>query len=569
MSNLSDRERLLRTAADFASADKRDARTAARLKQVASSRNVSDSVAYSTILNYGRDLMAQGRQATAFELFTQLTHINIEDSDEKQYTNFVLGLYLLLGASADEIGMMNLGLEYYTRGLSMAEACKNERMMASFLNNIGVCYFRVKDLKRSEDYIRRSLALNMKHKSRRDLFLNYNNLAEIELGKNHTESALDNSLLALQQLQDQTRQDADLYYYMQSNIGVLYTKKKDFGLAESYLTNAMVHQRELGFNSDLFETYMNFSDLFKAKNMLDSAEYYATQARLITGQLDNAMLVSRAMEQQARIEELQGDYEKSSGLLSDAYALRDSLRMAENRNRMEQCQRIYEIERANSADKSLMAQWNPVVVFFVMFGILVVMIFILVKLFIYKRNRDRAIKEKVALNREIQQVHEKQIQDARRSKEELQQALDLTHRQLTTFTMDKLRSKEIQGDIVADLRKLLLDINPRSKEVRNEIEVIIRKLSRFNAGDDWTEFHYYFEKVNPSFYRRLMDKHPNITEKEKRLCAFLALGLSSKEIAQITFREVRSIESSRNRLRKKLDLAADANLTEYCKEFTI
>ena len=51
--------------------------------------------------------------------------------------------------------------------------------------------------------------------------------------------------------------------------------------------------------------------------------------------------------------------------------------------------------------------------------------------------------------------------------------------------------------------------------------------------------------------------------KEKRLCAFLRLGLSSKEIAAITYKEVRSVESARNRLRRKLNINLEENLIEF------
>lgn len=569
MSNMSDRERLLHISAGFASTDRRDANVLKDLKKLQATPSIPDSTVYQTILAFGRKMMGEGRQASVFDLFTQLTRVEVKESSSKPYTHFLLGLYLLIGASADEIGMMNLGLEYYTRGLSIAEESGEKKMQASFLNNIGVCYFKVKDIKKSDECFQKALLINKELGIGAEVFLNYNNLAEIDIANNHLDKALDNSLLALQQLNPGKPEDSDYYFYMQSNIGSLYTKMKKYDLAQSYLTNAMNHQRNIDNLPYLFETYLNLSNLYIATNQLDSAKYYAENARDITASLDNGLLTSRAMEQQAKVDDLIGDYKSSAELIRSALALRDSLSVEENRNRMEQCQRIYEIESANAGDESVMASWNPIVVFFVMFGIVVILVFILVKLFIYKRNRDKALEEKASLNREIQRVHETQMQEAKRNREELQEALDLTHRQLTTFTMDKLRAKEIQNDITTDLRKLLLEINPRSKEVKENIQVIIRKLSRFNAGDDWNEFHYYFEKVNPSFYRRLMEKHPNITEKEKRLCAFLSLGLSSKEIASITFREVRSIESSRNRLRKKLELDADANLTDYCKEFAL
>jgi DNA-binding NarL/FixJ family response regulator len=59
-----------------------------------------------------------------------------------------------------------------------------------------------------------------------------------------------------------------------------------------------------------------------------------------------------------------------------------------------------------------------------------------------------------------------------------------------------------------------------------------------------------------------------LTVKEKRLCAFISLGLSTKEIAAITFREVRSCESSRNRLRKKMGVSPDTDLTAFLRHLT-
>lgn len=78
---------------------------------------------------------------------------------------------------------------------------------------------------------------------------------------------------------------------------------------------------------------------------------------------------------------------------------------------------------------------------------------------------------------------------------------------------------------------------------------------------------YYFEQEHQSFYENLQKAYPALTYKDVRLCSFLKLGLSSKEIASITFKEVRSVESARNRLRKKMNLDADVNLIEFFARF--
>lgn len=568
LSGMSDQDRLLQITADVASADKRDAKVQAAMKQLIDRRQKADTTVYNAILKYGRQLMAQGRQEVAFELFSQLTGPEINEKNDDEFTDFSLGMYLLLGASVEEIGMMNLGLEYYTKGLRMAENCGNEQMQANFLNNIGVCFFKVKDVRRAKEYFSKALALNRRLGKGREIFLNYNNLAEIDIADGNLNKALDNSLLALQQIKPSDQSDADLYFYMQSNIGALYTKMRQYELAESYLTNAIEHQTALDFPSDLYASYINKSELGIATQRYDSALYYADKALAITSRLNNPLMRSQAMIQQAKVYELKGEYDRGFKILTQAYALKDSIDMAENRDRIEQYRRIYELDKSNSGRRSVMASWNPVVVFFVMFAVVLVLVFITAKLFIYKRNRDRALADKARLHREIQHIHESQMGEALQARRELQEALALSHRQLTTYTMEKVRLSQSIEDASGDLKRLLLDVGPRSKDLAEGLRGVIRKLSRLNSGDDWSEFHYHFEKVNPSFYRRLQEAHPSITEKEKRLCAFLSLGLNTKEIAQLTFREVRSIESSRNRLRKKLELPSDANLTDYCRSFS-
>ena len=69
------------------------------------------------------------------------------------------------------------------------------------------------------------------------------------------------------------------------------------------------------------------------------------------------------------------------------------------------------------------------------------------------------------------------------------------------------------------------------------------------------------------FFRSSRNATPDLTTNDKHLCALLRLGLSTKEIASITFKEVRSIESGRNRLRKKLGLPEKEDLVKFLSEF--
>lgn len=570
MSSKTGTEHLLQMVTDYAAKNKKDKEYAKKFRNMLTAVP-HDTIAYNAILNYGRSMMADGRQADVFELLTQLIQTGRIDTKDRHQVKFILALYVQLGAAADEIGMLNVSMEYYARGRSMAEELKDEQSLARFLNNIGVCYFHMGDLKKAEEYFQKSMSINKKLRLNHDIFLNYNNLAEVDVACGRLDDALNNALLAMQYLDSGSNSKDPMVksqmYYIHTQIASLYLKKKDYDMAKSYVVNAITQQRKVGYKSDLFESCMIYSDLFRQTNQPDSAKVWAIEAHKVIEGLGNVLLESRALEQLSKIEEEQGDYRSGLMHLQQASALRDSLQLEENRNRMEQCQQIYEIERENSRDTSFMARQNPVVVFSILSVIVMILIFILAKWALDKRKLSRTLKAKTELDREVQQMHARQLEAAAQKQEEMQEALDLTHRQLTTFTMQKLRAKENHADIISDMRKLLIDINPRSKELRTNVQNIISKLSRSRANDDWTEFQYYFERVNPVFYKNLLEKHPDVTEKEKRLCALLSLGLNTKEIAQITFREVRSIESSRTRLRKKLGLSTEDDLNSYCQEF--
>ena len=111
-----------------------------------------------------------------------------------------------------------------------------------------------------------------------------------------------------------------------------------------------------------------------------------------------------------------------------------------------------------------------------------------------------------------------------------------------------------------------MELNPKDRSHKQHLQQILSKLQQQNTTNNWNEFRYYFEQVHPSFYENLEKRYPDLTIKEKRLCAFLRLGLSSKDISAITFKEVRSVESARNRLRKKLGMTPDGNLTEFLSQ---
>ena len=95
------------------------------------------------------------------------------------------------------------------------------------------------------------------------------------------------------------------------------------------------------------------------------------------------------------------------------------------------------------------------------------------------------------------------------------------------------------------------------------IKIIDKNL---NNTDDWKMFQEAFNNADKKFLNKIKAKHPELTPNDLRLCAYLRLNLSSKEIAPLLNISPRSVEVKRYRLRKKMILPHDANLTHYILE---
>ena len=92
----------------------------------------------------------------------------------------------------------------------------------------------------------------------------------------------------------------------------------------------------------------------------------------------------------------------------------------------------------------------------------------------------------------------------------------------------------------------------RSEEVSKKIKSSLKKLS---AQDNvWEMFRVYFEEVNQRFFDRLYRVAPDLTKSEIRMCAYILAGMTSKEIASLTNRSVRTIDCIKYNLRCKLNI---------------
>jgi FixJ family two-component response regulator len=102
-----------------------------------------------------------------------------------------------------------------------------------------------------------------------------------------------------------------------------------------------------------------------------------------------------------------------------------------------------------------------------------------------------------------------------------------------------------------------------------ELKKLIRILNQESKIDkEWDQFAEYFDNTHSDFLKAIKEIHPNLNAHELKLCAYLRMNLSSKEMAQLMNISVRGVEISRYRLRKKLQVPTEINLNTYFTDFS-
>ena len=142
----------------------------------------------------------------------------------------------------------------------------------------------------------------------------------------------------------------------------------------------------------------------------------------------------------------------------------------------------------------------------------------------------------------------------------LEGELQFKNKELATATMHLVE----RGGILASIKEELTAVIKRMNIPSHEFKPVFRMITDTEKSDeDWDKFAVYFDEVHNNFLSTLKTKYPQLSATDLKLCAYLRLNLSSKEIAQLLNISLKGVEVSRYRLRKKLGLATEINLNDF------
>jgi len=183
---------------------------------------------------------------------------------------------------------------------------------------------------------------------------------------------------------------------------------------------------------------------------------------------------------------------------------------------------------------------------------------------IFRRQQEKHEEEQ----RRLQYLHQLEMEKSEKEivklkNEKLEAEIEHKNTELASTAMHLVQKGELLGNIREELMRMKKGVNGDAAAAE-ELKKMLRILGEENKMDkDWEQFAVHFDKVHSDFLRITKAAYPTLSAHELKLCAYLRMNLSSKEIAQLENISVRGVEISRYRLRKKLRIATETTLFDF------
>jgi len=192
--------------------------------------------------------------------------------------------------------------------------------------------------------------------------------------------------------------------------------------------------------------------------------------------------------------------------------------------------------------------------------LLVAIIILAIKLFRNKEKIKNDQSEELITKFESQEkLLKSELSKANEDNAKLEKEIGFKRKEQMDIALNIINKNRFLEKLKTKIDKIVSMPEGKKEELKHLKRLIIDNLS---VDKDRERFNIYVNELNRDFYFRLLSRYPGLTENEQRLCSLVRLNLSSKEMASILNISTKSVEVNRHRLRKKMFLKREENLTE-------
>jgi tetratricopeptide (TPR) repeat protein len=536
---------------------------------IADTLDINNRIEY--LLQLSADLINKNLDSAMLYAERANNLIEILDSDTAKSD-----VYKNLGDVYVARGNFALSLDYYFKAKGLtddATALEQDNIQVydrqyDLLTKIGIVYYHQKNFDLALQYFENALkvvesinSLNPEYNVDSKKIRLFNNIASVYLQQLAYEKALEYYINAL----DANMKEGNriLEASLMNNIGICYLEKRDFNLANHYFLKALTLRKEQGDRRGEAQCYNNIGKNYVYAGNFNQAKEYFIKALDLGREIGNRESMLISLQSLSSIYDTLGNYKQAFLVFKEFKSLSDSLYSAESTTRIAQLEMQYKIDKQQKLfelelKRREVEKQKRELLYLVIGGSLFLFLVIAILLIFLQRSKIRNSK----LEKEKLELEHKHLS---LEKQKLREELEFKNRELTTNVVYLLKKNELITNISEKLIRSRLDFKHENQKV---IQEIINELKTSQDADIWAEFEAHFTQVHIDFYRRLNEKFPNLSSNEKKLCAFLRLNMSTKDISAITYQSINSITVARSRLRKKLNIEGeDVNLVNFLMQF--
>jgi len=485
----------------------------------------------------------QGDFEPAFEYCNKALAIALKNNYRKK----IAETRHLIGFIYKDIGDLEKASEYFFNALEIYEELDDKEGISTELNYIGFVYYDQLNYDKAIEYYKEALTISLDINFTSGITRGYNNVAAVYDKQGKYEDALSYFYKALEinrKIGNRQSEGINLY-----NIGFINERLKNIEKAREYYYQSLKLMEELGFMKRVSSFSNTIGILYYRLDSLEKAEEFSEKAMKIGEEIGAMIEIMNASENLYKINMKKGNIEKAMKYHVVFKQMSDSVFNDRNSTKIARLELQHEFNKKQKEEEILQQrrEFRTILIIVGLFFLLV----ILVLFFIIQRIRAKRIS--------LEKQHLDDMLEIK-SKE-----LEIKNKELTTNVMYLVRKNELLNSISEELIATQNKLKPENRRI---VSKVIRDLQSNIDDNTWKEFEVRFEHVHTGFYDKLNIRFPNLTPNEKKLCAFLRLNMTTKDISAITQQSIKSIEVARTRLRKKLGLSnKDINIVSFLSGF--
>lgn len=518
---------------------------------------IGDSMSYTRALNLvGIVRLSSNAYKEAATIFHEVIHLFRAQGKTTAQVYAENNLALVY----KEIGLYEKAAALHLDGLRYFESIRDTHHIVSIYNNLGIVYEKIRNYDLALEYYDKALTYTNKLEAQvlGTLYLNKGLLYSL---KEDSEQALFYYNKALEPLQNANALDDIRKVYQ--NIALVYMTGSDLDSALFYQEKAYQIGKQFAQNDHIY--YCNMGMIYFDQKEYNKALRFLQQAYTLKPTYGNREEFLSVLDGLSRTNAVLGNHQAALDYKIEEKALQDSLFETERIRQVQSLEIQYAVEQKEQQiatlndsleleqNKRLLAEHRVVVQgMYRNIAIGVVAISLLLMLLLLNR---MSIRQKLVAARAASLEQQHKISELERQQLEV----DLAHkeRSLSNMALAAVQKNEMLDDLEDRLQTLVADHQSISVALK-PIQKMLKK--QVSIEEDWNQFKVHFEAVHPEFYKKLLAISTSLTQNDLRHCTYIKVKLDSKEIARIMGISPKSVQMSRYRIKKKLNLDKEEDL---------